>query len=93
MSTPYWQKRDSAKKYIAAGLRRLLMDRYCGVPVIVVRNAAEKIRAENKAWVKETLKMLDCEDLNLTWQTSFEYQLDEEGTAVVYDFTVTVEGN
>jgi hypothetical protein len=93
MSTPYWQKRDSIKRYITVGLRQLLMERYGGVPVIVLRNSAEKMRADNKAWVKQVLKNFDCEEFNVSWQVSFEYVLDENRTAIVSDFTITVEGN
>lgn len=93
MSNAYWQKRDNAKKYIAVALRDLMMKRYGGLPVIVLRNATDKIKAENKLWIKDTLKMFDCEEFNVSWSISFEYKLDASGTAIVSDFTVTVDGN
>lgn len=88
----YWQKRDAAKDAIGRGLRRHLIAQYLGLPVLVLRNRADQIRADNKAWVKDTLKHFDCDDFKVSWTVSFEFKLDESGTAVVSDFTVLVEG-
>ncbi len=93
MGAAYWQKRDAVKKHIAVNLREMLIEQYSGVPVIVLRNSIDKIRADNKAWVKQALKQFECEEFNVIWQTSFEHRLNEDGMAVVYDFTITVEGN
>jgi hypothetical protein len=88
----YWQKRENAKKYIAFWLRKALISKYVGLPVMIVRNLSDKIRQENKDWVKEALSLCDCNDFTPTWTTSFDYMLDENNTAIIFDFTVTVEG-
>lgn len=88
----YWQKREAAKEEISRGLRRHLLDQYQGVPVVLLRTRADRIRADNKAWVRETLKHFDSEDFKVSWQISFEFTTDEEGAATVSNFTVIVEG-
>jgi hypothetical protein len=88
----YWQKRDLAKEEIARGLRQHLLDQFKGVPVIVLRNKADDIRLGNKAWVKDLLKGLDCDDFNFSWRIFFDFRDDEEGMARVSDFTIIVEG-
>lgn len=88
----YWQKCDEAKVVIARNLRRHLLQQYQGLPVMVFRNRVDKIKEDNKTWVKNTLKSLDCEDFKVSWQISFEFKLDKSETAIISDFTVSVEG-
>ena len=92
MVLTYWQKRDAAKETISRDLRVRLMERYVGVPVIVLRTSADKIRADNKTWVAEVLKHYDCEDFAVSWRVLFNFSLDEDRVARVSDFTVTAEG-
>ena len=91
MSVSYWQKKDLVKKYIATHLRLFLMRQYEGLPVIVLRNLADKIKADNKVWVNKALKHFDCEEISIKWQTYFDYQLDENNTAIISDFEIIID--
>lgn len=84
-------KKDLVKKYIATHLRLFLMEQYKGLPVIVLRNLDDKIKADNKVWVNKALKHFDCEEISIRWQTYFEYKLNEDKTAIISDFTVIVD--
>jgi len=92
MALSYWEKREKAREKIAYGLRQHLLDQFKGLPVIILRNRVDSIRADNKLWVKHLLKSLDCDDFNVSWKVFFDYQDDNGGMAIISDFTIVVEG-
>ncbi len=85
----YWQEQEEARKAVAAALRKHLVKKFLGRPVVEVRGRLDEFQDENKAVVAETLAKFGIH-LTVSWRLAIDHFV-KDGQPIVCDFTVTVE--